>query len=198
MEWIAIPRKKRNWHPGQMLHIMNRGANRQVIFRDVKDYRYFLKILKETKELYPCIFHAYCLMTNHYHLMLQTMDDNISLIMKRIGERYTQYFNAKYKKDGALFRGRYHSCEITSENYFLQTSRYIALNPVKAGIVEFPEQYRWSSYSSIIDLYEQSIVDFEKTLEYFSNNPQLYRDFVEERILNEPYEAEIAKAIGDI
>ena len=177
---------------------MNRGACHQRIFSDESDYQYFMSLLLDTRNLYSFIVHAYCLMTNHYHLLIETKDEDISKIMKRINEFYTRYYNVKYGRDGALFRGRFKSCEVLDDEYFLQTSRYICLNPVNARIVELPEQYKWSSYSTLVGLTEEPITECDKTLRYFKDkNKQLYREFVESRIRYGIFEEQIAKEMGE-
>ena len=100
---------------------MNRGACHQRIFSDESDYQYFMSLLLDTRNLYSFIVHVYCLMTNHYHLLIETKDEDISKIMKRINEFYTRYYNVKYGRDGALFRGRFKCCEVLDDEYFLQT-----------------------------------------------------------------------------
>lgn len=171
---------------------MNRGACHQKIFHNKSDYRYFLNLLLGTQDLYPYVVHAYCLMTNHYHLLIETKTESISSIMKRIGENYTRYYNTKYHRDGPLFRGRFKSCEIVNDEHFLQTSRYICLNPVKAGMVLLPEEYPWSSYSTIIGLNEDKITECNCTLEYFTDmNRQLFKEFVDSRINYDAFEEEL-------
>ena len=143
-----MPRKNRVWYPGAVYHIMCRGNHRQEIYRDEEDRLFFHTTLKEVKENTPYILHSYCLMTNHFHLQIETGDINISQVMKRINMLYAIYFNKKYNFVGHLFQGRYRSELIETMPYHLGISRYIHLNPVRANIVERPALYQWSSYKT--------------------------------------------------
>ena len=193
-----MARPYRGWYPGQILHVMNRGGCHQEIFRDESDYRYWLYLMKELLKEFDCVMHAYCLMTNHYHFLLETKNDNVALFMKQISQTYTRHFNDKYGRDGALFRGRYKSCEIKTDAYFLQTSRYISLNPVKAKIVNEPQKYEWSSYLTMIGKQFDGLTHRKRTLSYFQDNdPELYRQFVEDWSDYEKYEESICQAMGD-
>lgn len=176
-----IARKLREWYPGAIYHLMHRGVRRTEIFSDETDYQVFLEILKVTLDKYQCKIHAYCMMTNHIHLLLETSEDEIGRFMKCLSERYAMYFNHKYQYRGHLFESRYKSCLVKEDSYFLQTSRYIHLNPVKARIVVKPEDYRWSSYQTMIALKDDRITERNRTLAYFKDNSILrYRDFVED------------------
>lgn len=184
-----MPRKRRFWEPGTIYHVMNRGTNHQLIFRDWKDYEKNLEILAYVKEKYPYKLHAYCLMPNHYHLLLETEDTHIAEIMKLYGQTYTLYFNHKYDQDGALFRGRYHSMIVQSDSYFLQASRYIHENPVKANMVLKAEDYPWSSFRYYVDpRVESNLITESRTLLYFDDPPRVnYADFVHCHEDNEYY-----------
>ena len=176
-----IARKLREWYPGAIYHLMHRGVRRTEIFSDETDYQVFLEILKVSLDKYQCKIHAYCMMTNHIHLLLETSEDEIGRFMKCLSERYVMYFNHKYQYRGHLFESRYKSCLVKEDSYFLQTSRYIHLNPVKARIVVKPEDYRWSSYQTMIALKDDRITERNRTLAYFKDNSILrYRDFVED------------------
>lgn len=160
---------------------MHRGVRRTEIFSDEADYQVFLEILKVALDEYQCKAHAYCMMTNHIHLLLETSEGEIGRFMKCLSERYAMYFNHKYQYRGHLFESRYKSCLVKEDSYFLQTSRYIHLNPVKARIVVKPEDYRWSSYQTMIALKDDRITERNRTLAYFKDNSILrYRDFVED------------------
>lgn len=176
-----IARKLREWYPGAIYHLMHRGVRRTEFFSDETDYQVFLEILKVALDKYQCKIHAYCMMTNHIHLLLETSEDEIGRFMKCLSERYAMYFNHKYQYRGHLFESRYKSCLVKEDSYFLQTSRYIHLNPVKARIVVKPEDYRWSSYQTMIALKDDRITERNRTLAYFKDNSILrYRDFVED------------------
>lgn len=180
-----ISRKHRVWFPGAVYHVINRGNYRQTIFRQPSDYQLFLQIVQDTMRKYPFILHSYCLMTNHFHLLLETKDVEIWFIMQRILKLYSINFNMKYHLQGHLFQGRYTAPIITDDTYFLQVSRYIHLNPVKSGIVTMPIDYTWSSYYTYITNQQNGIITIEREriLEYFSNeDPKLYQHFVENLI----------------
>lgn len=189
--------KNRKWFPGAIYHIMARGNYRQNIFKDDEDFKVFLVLMQDAKTKYGFKLHAYCLMTNHYHLLLETEQTEIWKIMKRINQIYAAYYNEKYRLTGHLFQGRYKSCLVENDSYFLQTSRYIHLNPVKAKMVPRAEAYPWSSYSTLIGMKQEMIVEVKRTYAYFKE-PQnfAYRNFVEDTTLNR-YEAEIQKSMGE-
>ncbi|MBI4668024.1 MAG: transposase [Elusimicrobia bacterium] len=131
---------------GAWYHVLHRGANRQAIFLDDADRLHFLKILGECRKMWSLELLAYCLMPNHYHLLIRTPQGNLSRIMRHVNGVYTQYFNREYARDGSLLRGRYKSILLDGDSYLLQVTRYIHLNPVKAKLAALPEEYRWSSY----------------------------------------------------
>jgi putative transposase len=143
-----MPRRPRLTLPGVPLHIIQRGNNRSACFYADEDYSRYLLHLKEMSERYRCAVHAYVLMTNHVHLLLTPeCEDSASLLMKHLGQRYVQYVNRMYQRSGTLWEGRFRSCLAQSEEYVLVCYRYIELNPVRAAMVQRPEEYRWSSYS---------------------------------------------------
>jgi len=126
---------------------IQRGNNRQACFVSENDFGLYLEWLRDSAGDTGCRVHAYVLMTNHVHLLLTAEHTAAaSRMMKALGERYVQYFNRKYRRTGTLWEGRFRSCPTETENYFLTCQRYIELNPVRAGMVADPAQYRWSSY----------------------------------------------------
>lgn len=132
---------------GVPVHIIQRGNNRQVCFANESDYKAYLHWLKMYANKYDVSVHAWVLMTNHVHLLCTPNSENaLSLMMQALGRQYVQYFNRQYQRSGTLWEGRFRSCLIESEGYFLAASRYIELNPVRAGMVSAPEDYPWSSY----------------------------------------------------
>lgn len=192
-----MAREKRVWFPGAMYHIMARGNYRQNIFNDKEDYDVFLVLMYDAMKQYNFQVHAYCLMTNHYHILLDTSDKEIWLIMKKINQLYAAYFNEKNQLIGHLFQGRYKSSLVQNDAYFLQTSRYIHLNPVKAKMVSYAEDYLWSSYRTFIGMDQNKIVTVEKIYTYFKSPTNLaYREFVEDTTLNR-YEETIRKNMGE-
>ncbi|MCP4752084.1 MAG: hypothetical protein GY866_14405 [Proteobacteria bacterium] len=136
--------------PGAFYHVTSRGNERKTIYKSRRDREKFLEYLAEVHERYSAIIHAYCLMTNHYHLLLETPDANLPQIMKHINGSYSVYFNVKRKRSGHLFQGRYKAFLVYRDDYALELSRYIHLNPVRAAMVESADKYPWSSYRSYI------------------------------------------------
>ena len=133
--------------PGAYYHVTSRGNEQKEIFKSNKDRERFLYYLETATERYGAVIHIYCLMNNHYHLLLETPRGNLSQIMRHINGAYTTYFNVKRKRSGHLFQGRYKAILIEADEYAKELSRYIHLNPVRAGMVEKPEEYPWSSYN---------------------------------------------------
>ncbi|MCK4691924.1 MAG: transposase, partial [Desulfuromonadales bacterium] len=126
--------------------VMNRGRRKEDIFLTSDDRRTFLGVLKETAEIFNLNISAYCLMSNHYHLLLNTPDGNLSRCMRHINGVYTQRFNRRHDTDGSLFRGRYKAVLIEEDRHLLEVLRYIHRNPIRAGIVKKVEEFTWSSH----------------------------------------------------
>ena len=144
-----MPRRSRIIVPGVPLHIIQRGNNRQACFFADDDYLFYLDWLKEYAKRTGCLIHAFVLMTNHVHLLLTPQKPgSAGNLMKRLGQRYVQYINRSYKRSGTLWEGRFRSCIIQQEEYLFSCQRYIEMNPVRAGIVKHPGEYRWSSYQA--------------------------------------------------
>jgi len=165
-------------------HITSRGNLRDKIFYDDADRERFLKILSRTKERYGFLLHAYALMDNHYHLLMETPKANLSQIMQNINTSYTVYINRKYQRSGHLLQGRFKGIIVDKDRYLVALSRYIHLNPVRAKLVKRPLNYPWTSYRAFIDQrVENSLVDIGDTLSYFSKRSnravRCYREFVE-------------------
>jgi len=136
-------------------HILNRGRRGERIFADTQDYIGFIDVLVDTCELWNLRVAAYCLMPNHYHLLVQTPDANISRCMRHIDGVYTQRFNRRHECDGSLFRGRYKSILIEADSYLLTLVRYIHRNPIKAGLTDRPGGYKWSSHRGYLSRAEK-------------------------------------------
>lgn len=142
-----MPRRARIILPNVTVHVIQRGNNRQACFYQESDYLIYLEWLHEYAVECKCQIHAYMLMTNHVHLLATpARADSLGVLMKRLGQRYVQYVNRTYKRSGTLWEGRYRSCLASDETYVLGCHRYIELNPVRAGMVRHPAEYRWSSY----------------------------------------------------
>ena len=150
--------------PGAVYHITSRGNERKAVFKSDRDREKFLEYLESATKRYQAVIHVFCLMDNHYHLLLETPEGNLPQIMRHINGAYTTYFNVKRERSGHLFQGRYKAILVDMDTYAKELSRYIHLNPVRAKMVETPEGYNWSSYSFYIGK---------------SKAPEwLYRDFI--------------------
>lgn len=144
-----MPRRSRIIVPGIPLHIIQRGNNRQACFFAEEDYLLYLDWLAEYAKSTGCLIHAFVLMTNHVHLLLTPeKPDSAGKLLKRLGQRYVQYINRTYQRSGTLWEGRFRSCLIQQQEYLFSCQRYIEMNPVRAGIVKHPGEYRWSSYQA--------------------------------------------------
>jgi REP element-mobilizing transposase RayT len=167
-----------------MYHIVARGNRRAAIFHDHADFQMYLDILEDVRSMMPFILHSYCLMTNHLHLQLETLHYHIQYIMKEMHSRYAVYLNQRLKTDGHVFQGRYGAKLIETDAYFLEVSRYIHRNPLEAKMVKNPEDYRWSSYSSYVNLLQLNPhVNHSKTLSYFREPvEEQYKLFVENNL----------------
>lgn len=157
-----MPRTSRVVLPNYPHHIIQRGHNRQAVFATDDDYLYYLDNLKEWKKELGCKVYAYCLMTNHVHLIIDPGDnpENLALLMKRVSGRQTRYVNKIEGRRGTLWEGRYKSSPVDRDEYLLACCRYVELNPVRAGIVDDPEEYKWSSYKNKIGL-SSTWLDFD-------------------------------------
>lgn len=193
-----MARKPRKWYSGACYHIMGRGNRKAAIFKSDEDNIVFLMQLKQVMEKYPFDLNAYCLMTNHFHLELTTKNEPIWKIMKSVMQNYAMWFNGKYGYEGHVFDSRYTSCLIEDEVYFLEVSRYIHLNPVKARMVINPLDYEHSSYGAYMtDDKKDGTVDLiekKRILEAFRHNArEQYRMFVEGKISHTEQEMLIQK-----
>jgi len=141
-----MARPLRIQYDGALYHLTSRGNERKAIFRDDEDRQGFLDTLCRIVARFNWICHAYCLMNNHYHLIIETPDGNLSQGMRQLNGVYTQYFNRRHNRAGHIFQGRYKSILIEKESYLLEVSRYVVLNPVRAKAAERAEDWKWSSY----------------------------------------------------
>lgn len=170
-------------YPGAWYHVMNRGRRKEDIFLDQDDYSQFLEVLKEASRMWNLRVSAYCLMSNHYHLLIQTPDGNLSRCMRHINGVYTQRFNRKHELDGQLFRGRYKAVLVEEDEHLIELLRYIHRNPIRANMVDDPEDYKWSSHRDYLDLTQTQWLYRDNLLNMFSASPKrahaAYRDFVQ-------------------
>ena len=170
-------------YPGAVYHLTARGNARGAIFLDNDDKNQFLAILGDLVERYNWFCHGYCLMDNHYHLLIETPDANLSMGMRQLGGIYTQRCNRRHERVGHLFQGRYKSILVEKESYLLELCRYLVLNPVRAGIVAHPAEFPWSSYLATAGRTSKpSFLHTTWILTQFARNQQVaqrhYQDFV--------------------
>ena len=141
-----MSRPLRILYAGAFYHVTARGNEKKTIFKNERDRERFLLYAEAAVQRYGAVIHAYCLMDNHYHLLIQTPLANLSEIMQYINGSYTTYINTKRQRVGHLFQGRYKAILIDADTYAQELSRYIHLNPIRVGMVDKPEDYPWSSY----------------------------------------------------
>jgi len=152
-------------YEGALYHITARGNEKKRIFREKADYGKFIDTLFKNKKRYGIILYGYVLMPNHYHLLIETPQANLSRFMHNLQTTYTIFFNLKYNRVGHLFQGRYKALLVDKDNYLIELIRYIHLNPVRAQIVDHPERYMWSSYREYVGTATNIDPDF--VLSYF-------------------------------
>jgi len=173
---------------GALYHVTSRGDGREDIYLDEEDRELFMLVLGEVCDLFNWSVHSWCQMTNHYHLLVETPDSNLSKGMRYLNGVYTQRFNRKHSRVGHVFQGRYKAILVEKEAYLLELSRYIVLNPVRAGMVESAERWEWSSYAATAGLVvapswfdknlilgsfgKQKKVAIERYMEFVSNGVQ--------------------------
>ena len=150
-----MSRQLRIEYPGAVYHGTARGNGKAIIFIDDDDRYKFLDTLESCTKAFNFICHGYCIMGNHYHLLIETPDANLSAGIHRLNSIYAQYFNKQYDHVGHVFQGRFKAIIVQRDNYLLELCRYIVLNPVRAGIVNHPSEYKWSSYCHTIGTAEK-------------------------------------------
>jgi putative transposase len=184
-----MARSVRIEYPGAVYHVICRGNNRQGVFRDDRDRQRYLEKLSLYLEQKGVELLGYCLLTNHVHLLLETPKGNLSKMMQPFQTSYTVYFNKRHHRTGHVFEQRYKALLVDKDNYLLEVSRYIHLNPIAAKLVKRPQDYRWSSYAGYVRGKGVSGLKHETVLGYFSGrrHRQLaqYREFVEGEVSKE-------------
>ena len=176
-------------YPGAVYHITSRGNERRAIFRDDEDREQFLRFLADAVTRFGWILTEYTLMTNHFHLVLETPTSTLSRGMQWLNGTYAAWFNRKYGRSGHLFGGRFHAFIVEKEASYLELLRYVALNAVRAGLVERPEQYRWSSYRAMAG-YEPAPdwLNVSELAEFFGpgrEGRENFKAYVEEKLTSE-------------
>ena len=164
---MKVPRQARKISNSGVYHVIMRGINQQQIFEDDEDYTKFLQVLSDCKEISEFKLFAYCLMSNHIHLLIKPEKEALEQIFKRIGSRFVYWYNIKYKRQGHLFQDRFKSEPVESDSYFLTALRYIHQNPIKAGICSKVDSYRFSSFSEYIN--DGKLIDNEFTYSLISS-----------------------------
>lgn len=186
-------------YEGALYHITARGNERRSIYYSKSDYERFKQYLLEARKKYNCIFHCYTLMSNHYHLLIETPGANLNKIMHYINGSYTTYLNIRRNRSGHLFQGRYKAIVVDKDSYLMELSRYIHLNPVRAKITEKPEDYPYSSYKAYISGGKEDIISEDFILSMLSKERgearRKYKKFTENAIETE-IEDPIKKVYG--
>ena len=181
-----MARKPRIHYSGAVYHVLIRGNARQQIFFETADYLRFLRLIGEGTEKYNHRIHGFCLMPNHIHMAVQVGDIPLSRVMQNLCFRYTQWMNRRKDRVGHLFQGRYKALLVDADSYLLELVRYIHLNPVRAGIVKFPEEYLWSSHLAYLGKEKLSWLTTSWVLSRFSSSRRRaaneYRRFVHSEI----------------
>ena len=165
-----------------MYHITSRGDDRKRIYISDYDYNKFLEYVLAAKDKYKFYLYAYVLMSNHYHLFIETTQPNLSRIMQYLNTAYTAYYNTKWKRKGHLFQGRYKSIIVDRDSYFLELTRYIHLNPVRAKMVKNPEEYKWTSFHGYMNKKRDGYIDKDRVSIYLGMKSERYNEFVLEGI----------------
>jgi len=182
-----MARPLRIQYPGALYHITVRGNARASIFKDDTDRQAFLRILSQVIERHQWLCHAYCLMGNHYHLLIETPEANLSPGMRQLNGIYTQAFNRRHIRVGHVLQGRFKAILVDKDSYLLELCRYIVLNPVRANMVKLPKSYPWSSYRASAGLSRPpAFLNRDWLLSQFARERHLaerrYRQFVTEGI----------------
>lgn len=171
---------------GHTYHIYNRGNRKETVFHDRQDYLHFLRQLREYLPEYPVILIAYCLMPNHFHLLLrQDGDDGISNLMQAFGTSLSKTYNKKYQTVGSLFQGKFRDEHVGDVGYLRYLARYFHRNPVRALLCRAPEEWEFSNYRDVIGLRSGTLCDFSPVLALFANDAGLYREFVLDPLADE-------------
>lgn len=183
--------------PGVALHIIQRGNNRNACFRQDGDYLTYLAYLRHLSAKYGCEVHAYCLLTNHVHLLLTPgASDACAFLMRDLGRSYVPYFNRRHGRSGTLWEGRFRSCIVESAQYVLACYRYIELNPVRAAMVNHPSGYLWSSHAANTGMHGDPMVKRHCEFLALAGNTAL-RHAAYRGLFERPFEQNLLQSIRD-
>jgi putative transposase len=174
-----MARRPRLFAAGILYHVIVRGNQRQKIFTSDSDYRAYIERLARYRKKYDYVLHAYCLMPNHVHLLVESSEHPLAKFMQGVQQSYSQYFNLKHRKTGHVFEGRYKAILCQKDEYLLQLIRYIHLNPVRAGMVRSPERYRYSGDHAYLQGKATEMIDPGTVLSMLGGR-QAYRRFVKD------------------
>lgn len=171
-------------YPGAVYHLTSRGNAQLPIYEDTKDRCNYLEILEDVVDRFNWVCHAYCLMDNHYHLLIETPDGNLSGGMRQLNGVYTQRFNIRHFRVGHIYQGRFKSILVEKQSHLLELCRYVVLNPVRANMVKHPGNYRWSSYKATAGVTKKpSFLAIDWILKQFGKQRKVarrrYREFVQ-------------------
>lgn len=191
-----MARQRRLVIPDVALHIVQRGVDRGDCFREETDRVVYLSLLRELVAETACAVHAYCLMTNHVHVLLTpSTDHGPSILMRKVGQRYVPYFNRRYGRTGTLWEGRFKSCLVESARYVLACHRYIECNPVRAGMVRAPASYRWSSHGGNAGIAQDPLLTPHVEYLALAESPSRHAAYV--ALFQDPDDAAMVKAIRE-
>lgn len=194
-----MARRPRVFAPGLLYHVMVRGNQRQKTFLDPTDYKAYLERLSRYRKRYGYTVHAYCLMPNHVHLLLESSQQPLSKFMQGLQQSYSQYFNLSHRKVGHVFQGRYKAIVCEKDEYLLELVRYIHLNPVRSGLVQEPGRYRYSGHREYAEGKASAVMDPRKVLGMLGGKAR-YRAFVRDGISEghkeEYYQVEDQRFLG--
>ena len=174
-------------YDGALYHVTSRGNERKAIFKHDGDRKMFLDMLAQVNKRFHWICHAYCLMDNHYHLVIETPDGNLSKGMRQLNGIYTQAYNKRHARVGHLFQGRFKGILVQKDSHFLEVCRYVVLNPVRAKTISHPRHYKWSSYQATAGIaYAHPSLTADEILGHFGQRraaaPEKYREFIQDGI----------------
>ena len=189
-----MARPQRLEFPGAIYHVMSRGSGQQAIFAGNEDREFFLDTLARVAKRFHWLVHAYCLMDNHYHLVIETLEGKLSIGMRQLNGIYTQHFNLRHGLDGPVMQGRFKAILVERDTFLLAMCRYVVLNPLRTRTVRSPDKYAWSSYRATAGLIDApGFLDTDWVLQQFARQKKTaerrYQEFVKEGVGGEnPWE----------